>query len=80
MKFLTDHPRSVGETYFEHMRMASGFGIAMLLGGLACLVHGLVPTLFVTTGSRTVQRLHQRMVTKRQTKRFSYGETLDFVI
>jgi len=62
---FTDHPASVGETYGEHLAMASGFGVAMILGGLACLVHGLLPFLFVKTGSRTIDGLHHRMVTHR---------------
>ena len=62
---FTDHPASVGETYTEHMAMASSFGIRMLLGGLACLIHGIFPFLFVKTGSRFIANLHDRMVTNR---------------
>lgn len=62
---FTDHPASVGETYAEHLAMASGFGVSMILGGLACLVHGVLPFLFVKTGSRTIDGLHRRMVTNR---------------
>jgi hypothetical protein len=53
---FTDHPAAVGETYGAHLAMASGFGVSMILGGLACLVHGLLPFLFVKTGSRTTGR------------------------
>jgi hypothetical protein len=62
---FTDHPESVGESYVEHLGMASSFGFAMLKGGLACLVHGIFPFLCTTTGSRTVRALHERMVTHR---------------
>lgn len=79
MKFFTEHPRSVGETYFEHMETAFRFGGAMVVGGLACLVHGLIPRLFMRTASRTVQELHGRMVANRRTKRLP-PECLDFVI
>lgn len=65
---FTEHPASVGETYAEHLRMASSFGGAMLLGGVACLLHGLLPFLFTRTGSATIARLHQRMVTNRVAK------------
>jgi len=37
----------------------------MLLGGLACLVHGLFPWLCTTRGSDTIRRLHHRMVSHR---------------
>ncbi|WP_313803176.1 DUF6356 family protein [Sphingobium sp.] len=62
---FTDHPGAIGETYFEHMRAAAGFGIRMVAGGIACLCHGLFPFLFTTTGSDQIQLLHRRMVTHR---------------
>lgn len=62
---FTDHPASVNETYFEHMGMAFGFGGRMLLGSLACFVHGLFPWLCLTRGSDAVRALHKRMVTHR---------------
>lgn len=62
---FTQHPREVGETYGEHFMVAGSFGVAMLVGGLACLVHAVLPFLCTTTGSRTVRRLHDRMVTNR---------------
>ncbi len=64
-RLFLDHPRSVGETYFEHQRVALGFALAMIAGGLACLVHALVPGLFTTRGSRTIAELHRRMVVAR---------------
>jgi len=58
---FTDHPCEVGETYAEHMGVAFGFGTAMIAGGLACLVHGLVPGLHKRTGSTVIRRLAHRM-------------------
>ena len=34
-KAFTEHPASVGETYGEHLVHATGFGVRMVLGGLA---------------------------------------------
>jgi hypothetical protein len=65
---FTDHPASVGESYGEHLVMASGFGFKMIFAGLACLIHGLLPFLFVRTGSATINTLHTRMVTNRRVK------------
>jgi hypothetical protein len=62
---FTDHPASVGETYGQHMGTAAGFGGRMILAGLACLVHGILPFLFVKTGSAAITELHHRMVTHR---------------
>ena len=62
---FTEHPASVGESYTEHMGMAFGFGAKMIASGLACLLHGIFPFLFVTTGKDCIKDLHFRMVTHR---------------
>ena len=63
---FTAHPQSVGETYTEHLGTATAFGLRMMLAGFACLVHGLLPFLFVRTGSRAIAELNDRMVTNRR--------------
>jgi hypothetical protein len=62
---FTEHPASVGESYGQHFAMAVCFGSRMILGGLACLVHGILPFMFVRTGSRAVSELNERMIAKR---------------
>lgn len=63
---MTDHPASVNETYWQHMGMAFSFGGRMIFAGLACLLHGLLPFLFVKSGSNAIEELHARMVTNRK--------------
>jgi hypothetical protein len=65
-KLFLDHPHDVDETYFEHFRVAAYFGVVMLLAGLACLAHALVPGTFTRTGSAAVRHLYERMVTHRR--------------
>jgi len=60
-KLFTEHPRAIGETYGQHARTALSFGWRMTLGGLACMVHAVVPGLFVKTASRTVVQLDAEM-------------------
>lgn len=64
-KWFLDHPASVNETYWEHFRMALGFGRTLLRAGAACLIHAVFPSWFTTTASRSVDRLHGQMVGKR---------------
>lgn len=64
-RLFFDHPRGVRESYGEHFVAACGFGAAMIMGGIACMVHALVPGLCVRTGSNIVRRLHDRMVVNR---------------
>ena len=69
MRAFTEHPASVGESYGEHMSHAACFGTRMVFAGLACLVHGVLPFLFVRTGSRTIAELNDRMVRNRRSMR-----------
>jgi hypothetical protein len=65
---FTEHPASVGETYFEHMGQAMSFSAAMFFGSLVCLLHALLPWLFLKTGSGIIQGLYERMVAHRVTE------------
>jgi len=63
---FTAHPAAAGESYLAHLRTAAGFGFQLLFAGLACLVHALLPFLFVRTGSDCISRLHERMSARRR--------------
>lgn len=60
-RLFLSHPKTVGESYVEHFGVASRFGVTMIAGGIACLVHAVVPALCVRTGSDTVKRLYGKM-------------------
>jgi len=68
-KLFTQHPETVGETYIGHMGQAFSFGFEMLFCGLACLLHGFFPFLFVKTGSNAIKRLNDRMVLNRDRRK-----------
>jgi hypothetical protein len=51
------HPRSVGERYGEHMRVAGRVGLLLIGGGVAALVHAVFPRFHQTTGSALIRRL-----------------------
>jgi hypothetical protein len=63
-RLFLDHPRSLGESYWRHQRAALSFAALLLAAGLACLVHAVVPGLFTRTGSRTIDRLYRRMLSR----------------
>ena len=65
LKAFTQHPETVGETYFEHLGSASGYAATMAAGAVACLLHGIFPFAFQASGSRRIRELHHRMVTHR---------------
>jgi hypothetical protein len=66
VRLFTDHPASVGESYGLHLVRALCFGLRMMGAGCACLVHGVLPFLFVRTGSRTIAELNDRLIENRR--------------
>ena len=67
-RVFTDHPATVGESYGEHLGRATYFGLRMAFAGIACLIHGVLPFLFVRTGSRAIAELHNSMVVNRSVR------------
>ena len=65
-RLFTEHPNSVDESYFEHLLAALSFSTRLFLAALACLIHALLPFLFVKTGSAMITDLHDRMVANRR--------------
>ncbi|MEZ5758235.1 MAG: DUF6356 family protein [Emcibacteraceae bacterium] len=66
MRFsFTEHPASVGETYFGHLLSALSFCGKLTLALLACLTHAFFPFLFEKTGSRIISQLMDDMVHNR---------------
>lgn len=61
---FTDHPASVGETYFEHMGFALRFSQRLFGASLAALMHAFLPFLFEKTASNVVARLHERLTNR----------------
>jgi hypothetical protein len=56
-----DHPRSVDESYFEHLLFAGGFALRLLGAGLAALVHAMIPCLFEKTASQMITQMHDKI-------------------
>jgi len=60
-RLFTEHPQTVDETYFQHMRFAAGFAVRLLGAGCAAIVHAVLPFLFEKTASRMINDMHHRM-------------------
>jgi len=48
-------------SYGAHLKRAWSIGGPLLVAGGACLVHGLFPSLFTTTATRTIVRLNEEV-------------------
>jgi hypothetical protein len=64
-RLFVEHPRAVGEGYFEHLGVAFGVGWRLLRTALKCMVHGLVPGLYKTAGSDTILAMASEIVPRR---------------
>lgn len=60
-RLFTEHPRSLGMSWWGHGVGAVKIGLEMIGAGLACIVHAIVPGWFTETAGRTVVRLHSHM-------------------
>jgi len=61
-----DHPSSVDESYFQHMRVAGSFAFWLLIAAIAAAFHAVIPALCEATASRIITRLNDRMITRHQ--------------
>lgn len=64
-RLFVDHPRTVGESYFEHMGASFGVARRLLVAGAKCVVHGFVPGLCKTSGSDAIMALHREVSPRR---------------
>jgi hypothetical protein len=54
-----DHLRQAGESYWQHFRFATTFGLLAAAAGIAALLHAFIPALCTSTASRIVRHLGQ---------------------
>ncbi len=56
-RLFTDHPREVGESYFEHLGQAWTFGFRLLRLSGAAFLHGATPGVCKTTVSDGIKEM-----------------------
>lgn len=60
-QLFTEHPASVGESYWQHAARAAGFAGRMLAAAALCLVHAAVPGCCQRSASRRIAVLARLM-------------------
>lgn len=60
-RLFADHPREVGETYFQHMAASAAFGFRLLRLAGAAFAHAVVPGVHKATVSTAVRGMAQEM-------------------
>lgn len=61
---FTKHPKAMNESYSEHFVCAVRFGVTMLIGGMACIIHAFFPFLFQKTGSNLLIAMTERFINR----------------
>ena len=59
IKDSQEHLNEDNETYFQHMRITLKIVITMLVTGVFCLIHGLIPGVFKKTGSNQITKMYE---------------------
>ncbi len=60
-KILFEHPASVDEGYFEHMRFASKFALGLFVAASAAIIHAVIPCLCEKTASNKIKELYGKI-------------------
>ena len=60
-RLFLSHPQSLGESYFQHQRVALSFALPLLGASLAAFLHALVPAVCERTAGNTIRKLHGRL-------------------
>ena len=68
-RLFVDHPREVGEEYFEHMAASSRFGFKLLRLAACAFTHALIPGLFKTTVSDEIRATARTMTSRAEEAR-----------
>lgn len=60
-QLFADHPREVGEGYFEHMAHSASFGFKLTRLAATAFVHAMVPGVHKTTVSDEIKSMARDM-------------------
>lgn len=60
-RLFLSHPQKMGESYFQHQRVAVSLAVPLLLAGLAAFIHALIPCLCERTAGNIIRTLHTRL-------------------
>ena len=62
------HLAEAGMDYLSHLGRATRIGSRLMVAGGACLVHGLLPSLFTTRATATIIKLNEEISGHRPSK------------
>ena len=63
--FLTRHLEDAGEGYFEHLLFTLRIGFLLFVAAIVVIIHGLLPFIFVSTGSTMIGHVNALLSERR---------------
>ena len=63
-RIFVDHPKSVDQTYIQHMCVAGWFFSRLLAASCVALIHAMIPCLFEKTAGRMIEEMYARITTR----------------
>jgi hypothetical protein len=64
-RLFLEHPRTVGETYPQHMLASLTVASRLFAASIKCVVHAIVPAWCKTSGSDAIVKLHTEIAPRR---------------
>ena len=55
------HLYDAGESYTQHLLFALSIAMKMLVAGMQCFLHALIPGIFKASGSNAIKELYNRI-------------------
>ena len=65
LRFFTEHPSSIGETYFEHFLVAISFSFKLLITSFAAFIHAFLPFFFKTFASKQIKEMNKKLTIRK---------------
>lgn len=60
-KINNKHLREINQSWSSHFLQASALASISFIGSLKCMVHAILPDVFVTCGQDTVKKMQNKM-------------------
>ena len=64
IKNSKEHLDLTNETYIQHFKFATRFGIAMIYGGVQALIHAIYPGILTKAASTKIKKLYSLVSVK----------------
>lgn len=65
IKSFINHPKSINESYFEHLYQAIGISLKLCKTAIIALIHGIFPFICIHSASNNIEDLYKQTKNRR---------------